>query len=269
MEQFYLSVVIPAYNEARRLPSTLAQVSNYLTQQTWTSELIIVNDGSTDETSAVVHNFIAQTANNSQSTPHSPKIRLIENDHRGKGHTVRTGMLAAQGRFILFTDADLSTPMTETAKILIPLEQGYDIAIGSREGLGAQRQNEPLLRHWMGRAFNAFVRLMVLNGINDTQCGFKAFHRDIAHKIFRQLKVYGHEANTVRGASVTAFDVEVLYLAISAGYRIAEIPVIWRYGEKSTVNPLRDSIRMARDIILMRINIWRGIYANNKQISDE
>lgn len=246
----HLSVVMPAYNEQYRLSDTLGQVICYIDDQPWLSELIIIDDGSTDKTGEVARAFVAQHTN----------VHLIENAHRGKGYAVRTGMLAAQGQYVLFSDADLATPITETARLLDYLEQGYDIAIGSREGLGARRYDEPPLRHLMGRVFNMLVRSVAVGGFKDTQCGFKAFRREAAHDIFERLVIYGDDTDPVRGASVTAFDVEVLYLAVRAGYRIKEVPVEWHYGERSKVNPLVDSTRMARDILRVRWNAWRGVY---------
>jgi glycosyltransferase involved in cell wall biosynthesis len=261
LTQLYLSIIIPVYNEARRLQDTLVRISDYLAEQPWSAELIVVDDGSTDETCAVVRNFITQsTAPAPQSATPKPQVRLIENDHRGKGYTVRAGMLAARGRYILFSDADLATPIAETARLLACLDQGYDIAIGSREGAEARRYNEPRLRRWMGRLFNALVRLLIVGGVKDTQCGFKAFRREAAHDIFGRLKIYGKEASIVHGASVTAFDVEVLYLAVRMGYGICEVPIEWYYREQSKVSPLRDSMRMARDVLRLRWNAWRGIY---------
>jgi glycosyltransferase involved in cell wall biosynthesis len=259
----YLSIIIPAYNETHRLPTSLTAASDYLNAQPWPAELIVVDDGSTDETCAIIRDFISQSATHSQQS--KIQMHLISNDHRGKGYAVRTGMLAAQGQYILFTDADLATPITEVQRLLAYLEQGYDIAIGSREGLGAQRYGEPPFRHLMGRVFNSLVRAIVVGGFNDTQCGFKAFRHKAAHDLFGRLKIYGEETGTMRGPSVTAFDVEVLFLALWSGYRIKEVPVQWYYGTHSKVNPLIDSGRMLRDILRVRINAWRGMYDEGRK----
>lgn len=160
----------------------------------------------------------------------------------------------------MFSDADLATPICDADRLLEYLEQGYDIAIGSREGVDAQRYKEPWLRYLMGRVFNAMVRILVVANFKDTQCGFKAFRHEVAHDIFGRLKIYSSDAGSIQGASVTAFDVEVLYLAVRAGYRIKEVPVEWCYGEQSKVNPLLDSLRMALDIARVRWYVWRGIY---------
>ncbi len=246
-----LSVVIPAYNEERRLPQTLTRVHDYLARQNYPSELIVVDDGSRDRTADTVAAF-ART---------HPNVRLIRNDHRGKGYTVRTGMLAARGHIVLFSDADLSTPIEDVEKLMPWFERGFDIVIGSREGIGAQRIQEPFYRHVMGRVFNLVVQLLTVRGIQDTQCGFKAFRDDVARDIFSRLQLYGENAQRVQNGMVTAFDVEALFVARKAGYRIKEVPVEWRYGTETKVNPLKDSWRNFRDVVLVRWNDLRGRYA--------
>ncbi|HDN80281.1 MAG: glycosyltransferase family 2 protein [Chloroflexi bacterium] len=250
--EIFLSLVIPAYNEEKRLPGTLEKVLDYLARQDYTSEVIVVDDGSEDGTPSVVESFQKS----------HPNLRLIRNDHRGKGYAVRTGVLAAQGRYIVFSDADLATPIEELPKLLEPLQSGYDVAIGSREGLGARRYGEPWHRHLMGRVFNFLVRLLVVGHYQDTQCGFKGFRREAGHELFRRVRLYGEEAGVIKGGAVTAFDVEVLLLAHKRGYKVKEVPVEWYYGENTKVNPLRDSIRMLKDIFMVRWNEWRGLYDN-------
>lgn len=225
---------------------------DYLARQDYTSEVIVVDDGSEDGTPSVVESFQKS----------HPNLRLIRNDHRGKGYAVRTGVLAAQGRYIVFSDADLATPIEELPKLLEPLQSGYDVAIGSREGLGARRYGEPWHRHLMGRVFNFLVRLLVVGHYQDTQCGFKGFRREAGHELFRRVRLYGEEAGVIKGGAVTAFDVEVLLLAHKRGYKVKEVPVEWYYGENTKVNPLRDSIRMLKDIFMVRWNEWRGLYDN-------
>ena len=198
----FLSIVIPAYNEERRLPQTLERVLDYLKHQSYASELIVVDDGSTDGTARVVQAF---------SEAHCC-VQLIRNDHRGKGYAVRTGMLAARGHIALFSDADLSTPIEELDELLPWFERGYDIVIGSREGQGAKRIHEPFYRHLMGRVFNGVVRLLTVRGIDDTQCGFKAFRDDVARHVFTRMRLYGENAKPVQDSMVTGFDVEVLFL---------------------------------------------------------
>jgi glycosyltransferase involved in cell wall biosynthesis len=244
-EQPYLSVVVPAYNEERRLPGTLAAITAYLAAQPFPSELIVVDDGSTDATVAVAAR---------------PGVEVIRRDHRGKGFAVRAGALAARGRFVLLCDADLAVPIEEWVKIEAFFQAGYDVVIGSREGIGATRQGEPWYRHVMGRVFNFIIRLVALRGINDTQCGFKALRREAAQDLFRRVRIYGDDAPLVQGAAVTAYDVELLFLAEKRGYRIAEVPVLWHYGTETKVSPVRDSLRNLRDVLNVRLNDLRGRY---------
>jgi dolichyl-phosphate beta-glucosyltransferase len=246
----FLTVVIPAYNEERRLPQTLQSVVDYLARQSYASGVIVVDDGSRDKTVQVVESFRAA----------HPNVVLIRNDHRGKGYAVRTGMLAAQGHIVLFSDADLSTPIEEIAELLPWFERGFGIVIGSREGSGAKRIQEPFYRHIMGRVFNFVVRLLTVHGIDDTQCGFKAFRDDVARDVFTRMKLYGENAQRVADSMVTGFDVEVLFVGQKSGYKIKEVPVEWRYGNETKVNPLKDSWRNFRDVVMVRWNDLRGRY---------
>ena len=254
----FLTLVIPTYNEEKRMPSTLETVVSYLAKQEYTSEILIVDDGSSDATRQVVTSFIAQHQDQGP-----PRVHLIENDHRGKGYTVRTGMLRGTGKYILFTDADLATPISEVGKMIGSLETGADVAIGTREGIGASRLDEPFHRHVMGRIFNLMVRLISGLQFQDTQCGFKGFRREAAHDLFGRVQLYGADAKQIKGGAVTGFDVEVLYLALQAGYRIEEIPVRWQYGAESKVNPLLDSARMFRDVLKVRWMAVRGVYESD------
>jgi dolichyl-phosphate beta-glucosyltransferase len=249
-DALFLSIILPAYNEERRLPETLRQIVSYLTEQPYRSEVIIADDGSTDDTAALVEQLMQQ----------HPSIRLLRLDHRGKGYAVRKGVLAARGEYVLFSDADLAVPIEEWAKVERAFAEQADLVIGSREGLGARRQDEPRYRHLMGRVFNLIVRLIAVGGIQDTQCGFKAFRYAVAQDIFSRVQLYGDDAPSVRGAAVTAFDVEVLFLARRRGYRIREVPVLWRYGIETKVDPLRDSLRNLRDVLAVRGNALRGMY---------
>ncbi len=248
----YLTVVIPAYNEAIRLPTTLQQVVSYLETRSFTAEVLVVDDGSSDNTVALAENIAGE----------HPIVRIIKNDHRGKGYTVRTGMLAGRGKFILFSDADLAVPIAETAKLLSHLENGYDVVIGSREGQGAERIDEPWRRHFMGRVFNSLIHLIALRGFQDTQCGFKAFSRPVAQNLFNRVQLYGENATVLTEAAVTGFDVEILFLAVKFGYRVKEVPVKWIYGEETKVNPLKDSWRNLKDVIAVRWNDITGKYTN-------
>lgn len=246
----FLSVVIPAYNEERRLPQTLAAIRDYLAQQPYTAEILVVDDGSDDATVAV-----AEQAG----------VHVVRRLHRGKGFAVRAGALEASGEYVLLCDADLATPIEEWPKLWHYLQAGYDVVIGSREGLGSQRLGEPWYRHMMGRVFNMIVRTVALSGIQDTQCGFKALPHATAQDLFQRVRLYGDDAPPVQGAAVTAYDVELLFLARRCGYRIAEVPVIWHYGEETKVDPLRDSLRNLRDVLRVRLNDWRGAYRNQAQ----
>jgi dolichyl-phosphate beta-glucosyltransferase len=249
-----LSVVVPAYNEERRLPETLRQIFEYLDQQSFAAEVIIADDGSSDSTARLAREIGAQR----------PELNLLALDHRGKGYAVRAGALAARGRFVLLCDADMAVPMAEWERLRAALEHGAHVAIGSREGIGATREGEPGYRHLMGRIFNLIIRVVAIGGFQDTQCGFKALYRSVSEDLFRRVQIYGDNAPTVQGAAVTAYDVELLYLAVKRGYHVAEIPVLWRYGEETKVSALRDSWRNLRDVLRVRWNALRGSYRDLK-----
>ncbi len=245
----FLSIVIPAYNEAMRLPETLRIVMAFMDVQPFRCELIVVDDGSSDETAAVASRVIA-----------NGRGIVLREPHRGKGASVRAGMLAARGANVLFTDADLAVPIAEASRLLAVAESGYDVVIGSREGAGATREGEPAFRHIMGRVFNRLVQAIAVSGINDTQCGFKLFRAEAVTAIVPRLRLYGADAPVVHGARVTGFDVEVLAIARRQGCRIYEAPVQWRYGEQSKVRPLADTFWNLRDVVRVRVNDWRGYY---------
>ncbi|NJN15752.1 MAG: glycosyltransferase family 2 protein [Oscillochloris sp.] len=245
-DEIYLSVVVPAYNEERRLPATLDAITDYLQQRGITSEVIVVDDGSSDATAT-----LAEARSD---------VRVLRRDHRGKGFAVRAGALEARGAYVLLCDADLAVPIAEWEKLDSFLHAGYDLVIGSREGIGATREGEPWYRHVMGRVFNAIIRVVALRGINDTQCGFKVLTRAATQDLFRRVRIYGDNAPVLRGAAVTAYDVELLFLAVRRGYRIAEVPVIWQYGTETKVNPVRDSLRNLRDVLRVRLNAIAGRY---------
>jgi glycosyltransferase involved in cell wall biosynthesis len=247
-----LSVVVPAYNEERRLPRTLETILAYLGRQPYPTELIVADDGSEDDTAALVDRLLDT----------HPNLHLLRLDHRGKGYAVRAGALSARGDYVLLCDADLAVPIEEWERLRQRLEAGYDLAIGSREGVGARRLGEPWYRHVMGRVFNLIVRLVAVGGFQDTQCGFKALRRPVAEDLFRRVRIYADDAPVVQGAAVTAYDVELLYLAVRRGYRVAEVPVPWMYGEKSKVDPIRDTLRMLGDILRVRWYALRGQYKN-------
>lgn len=248
-----LSVIIPAYNEEKNIERTVKQIVEFLSGEPVFGdfEVLVVDDGSTDRTVVLVENLAENSRN----------LKLIRNPHRGKGYTVRTGVLAARGDYILFSDADGSTPIKELKRLFLWLtEHDYDIVIASREGLGAQRHSEPYYRHLMGRGFNLLVQLLALPGISDSQCGFKLLKTQAAKEVFSRMKIYGDESALINFAYTGAFDVEVLYLARKFGYKIKEIPVSWTYNRTERVSPLRDSWRMFKDVIRIRINDFQGVY---------
>lgn len=245
----YLSVVIPAYNEEPNFKKgVLNEVPKYLEKQNYSYEVLIVDDGSDDNTVKLAQDFAKKHKN----------IRVIKNPHQGKAETVKRGVLEAKGQLILFTDFDQATPLFEIERLL-PFFPEYDIVIGSRQLTGAKREKEPFYRHLMGLGFNLVVQTLAVRGIWDTQAGFKCFKSDVAKNIFSQLKVYG-KGKKVKGALVTAFDVELLFIAKKMGYKIKEVPIIWHHVATSRVNPLKDSLRMFRDVIKIRLNDLLGVY---------
>ncbi len=247
--QPFLSVVVPAYNEQARLPNTLAAIAAFLCAQEYTSEVIVADDGSQDDT-------VAAARAEADSFQH---LSVLELDHRGKAAAVRRGILAATGRNVLFTDADLSTPIEAVQALLDQRANGFDVAIGSREGAIAQRIGEPHYRHIMGRAFNWVVRLAAVRGIKDTQCGFKLVSRQVALDVVPRLRV-SQPRSAISGPRVSAFDVELLFLARQRGYRIAEVPVVWTHAHGSKVRPGIDALRMFGDVLAVRWNALRGKY---------
>jgi len=244
-----LTIVVPAYNESARLPETLSVIDRFIAGANLSAELLVVDDGSRDDTLAIANAY----------EPAAFAYRVLSLPHRGKASAVRGGMLQATGRYVLFTDADLSTPIRYALALVDALNRGADIAIGSREGVGATRVGEPAYRHVMGRVFNAVVRLVAVPGINDTQCGFKAFRREVAQDIFSRTIVHASD-DLVRGPRVTGFDVEVLFIALRSGYTVEEVPVYWEHAAGSKVQPLPDSFRMFADVLRVRWNALRGRY---------
>lgn len=242
MTSVFLSIVIPAHNEETRLPRTLGQVFAYLEQQTYPFEVIVVENGSKDRTLEIAGEFAMQ----------HPALRVLREQEPGKGNAVRRGVLEANGKYRFICDADLSMPIEEIGKFLPPQLNDFDIAIGSREAPGAVRYHEPFYRHWGGRLINYAIQLLILPGLNDTQCGFKCFQADIAQKLFQQQTLPGW-----------SFDIELLYLARRRGYRLVEVPIHWYYGAESKVNAVRDAFRMIGDIFRIRSNAMHGRYDFN------
>ena len=235
------SIIIPAYNESQRIVPTLDRILTYITEQAWDAELIVVNDGSRDDTAKIVQRYVER----------NPVIRLVENPgNRGKGYSVRNGMLNARGELLLFSDADLSSPIEEAPKLFRAIEDGADVAIGSR-WLRSELQTarQPLHRQLFGRVFNLALRIILGLKFKDTQCGFKAFTRSAARSIFplQRIERWG-------------FDPELIFLARKQRLRIVEVPVKWAHDEGGRINPLRDGLRMFVEVLKIRWNSMAGKY---------
>jgi dolichyl-phosphate beta-glucosyltransferase len=236
-----VSVVIPAYNEEKRLGDTLTTVVGYLSGQSWEWEVRVVDDGSVDATAVIAERHAAA----------EPRIVVQREPHRGKGGAVKAGLLAARGAFRFICDADLSMPIAELQRFLPPSAGAFDIAIGSREGKGARRVGEPLYRHLMGRVFNTIVQRLALPGVEDSQCGFKMFTAGAVRSVFPLASIHGW-----------AFDVEVLTIARLQQLRIIEIPIEWHYRDESQVSMLRDGLGMLRELTRIKLRALRGKYQN-------
>ncbi|CAA9544540.1 MAG: hypothetical protein AVDCRST_MAG70-397 [uncultured Thermomicrobiales bacterium] len=249
-DPIHISLVVPAYNESARVEASLRSILAFLAEQPYTSEVILADDGSTDGTAETARSIFAG----------HPTARVLTIPHGGKARAVRAGMLAARGDLVGFSDIDLATPLHYLSDLRSSVLGGCDIAIASREGIGAQRQDEPAYRHVMGRVFNLLVRVMVLPGIDDTQCGFKLFERSAAQAILAKSLLYASADGPVVGPRVTAFDVELLFVAGRLGYRVCPIPVVWTAGSHSKVNPVSDTWNNFKDVLRIRRNAWRGLY---------
>jgi glycosyltransferase involved in cell wall biosynthesis len=237
--QPFLSIIIPALDEEKRLPTSLDRVFRFLAAQPFPAEVIVVDNGSTDGTLALARSYGLRY----------PALRLLQEPRRGKGAAVRCGMRAAAGEYCFIADADLSMPIEEILRFLPPHLDAVDLAIASREAPGAVRYGEPPHRHLIGRGFNLLVRLLAVPGFQDTQCGFKLFRRQAAEDLFRVQRLDGW-----------TFDVEVLFIALRRGYRIVEVPIPWYYNPGSRVRVFRDSVAMLRDLFRIR-RMWRqGVY---------
>ena len=235
------SIVIPAYNEGARVGATLSRVLAYVAEQGWDAEVIGVNDGSRDNTAEIILGLAERNV----------RLRLLENPgNRGKGYSVRNGMLHAKGEIMLFSDADLSSPIEEAGKLLTALANGADIAIGSRWlRSDLQTQRQPLHRQLLGRVFNLMLRITLGLRFKDTQCGFKAFTRKAASTIFslQRIERWG-------------FDPELLYLARKLGFNVAEVPVVWAHSGGTRISPIRDGTKMFLEMLKIRWNALSGKY---------
>jgi dolichyl-phosphate beta-glucosyltransferase len=244
----YLSLVVPAYNEERRLPATLDRLAEYLAARDFSYELLVVDDGSRDGTREVVRRFASTRS----------WVRLVQYDdekgrpvNRGKGYAIRQGVLASAGRDVLFSDADLSTPIEEMEKLLPPIARGEcDIAIASRALPESDLAiHQPWYREMMGRTFNKIVQSIIGTTIVDTQCGFKAFRGEVARRLFALAQIDGF-----------GFDTEIIYLARKFNYRVEEIGVTWRHKDDSRVNPILAPLSMLQEVVEVRLNDMRGLY---------
>ena len=240
------SIVIPAFNESARILATLEAVVACVRQRGWDAEVLVVNDGSTDATSRLVLEF-ARTAT---------EVRLLENPgNRGKGYSVRSGLLEASGGVVMFTDADMSAPIEEAEQLFAAIERGADIAIGSRWlEKGRQMHRQPLYRQFFGRCFNAVTRGVMGLNFADTQCGFKAFTRDAAQTVFplQTIERWG-------------FDPEILFIALMCGFKVVEVPVSWAHDERTRMSYLKDGVKMLEEIATIRWNALRGRYGKRSE----
>ena len=238
----FLSIVIPAHNEESRLPHTLEQVLAFLKQQTYSSEVLVVENGSSDRTFEIAEAFARE----------HPNLRVLRETERGKGLAVRRGMMEARGAYRFMCDADLSMSIDQINRFVPPAVENVDIAIGSREAAGAVRDNEPSYRHIGGRVINTVIRVLILPGLQDTQCGFKCFTAAAAEQTFRRQTLPGW-----------SFDIELLYIARRRGLTIREIPIHWRFSPETKLSAVQDALRMMRDIFRIHRNARRGVYDRN------
>jgi len=236
-----ISLIIPVYNEEKRIKLTLGKCISYFKNKKIDYEIIIVDDGSTDKTRLIIKDFLSKNKN----------IKLTkQRKNKGKGYSVKEGMLLANGDYLLFSDADLSTPIEEIEKFIKVMKKGYDIVIASRNMKDSIIPiKQPFFRKFLGQVFPLIVNLLILPGYKDTQCGFKLFKKEVAIKIFSKQKINDF-----------GFDVEILFIAKKYGYKIKEIPVIWSNSLVSKVSPLLDSIRMFLDILKIRLNDIKNTY---------
>ena len=241
MSHPYLSIVIPAYNESARIELTLERVMECIYNQEWDAEVLVIDDGSTDDTREIVKRWMDI----------HPRLHLVRNPgNRGKGYSVRNGLLQAAGDVVMFTDADLSAPIEEAERLLAVIEAGADVAIGSRwMDRGRQTVHQPLYRRFFGRCFNRLTRTIMGLPFKDTQCGFKAFRRSAAQIIFRLQRI-----------ERWGFDPEVLFIARKLRYKIREVPVTWGHDERSRISYLKDGIKMLEELAYIRYNSIFGRY---------
>ena len=244
MTKPYLSIILPAHNEALRLSDSLEKIKQFVDSQSFLSEVLVVENASSDDTLRIAR--LCQED--------FPQLKVIHLDQPGKGNAIRTGMLAASGQYRFMADVDLSMPVDEILNFLPPKISEPQVVIGSREKEGSKRIGEPFYRHLVGRVFNLLVRVLVLPGIQDTQCGFKCFSASAAESVFPHQTLDGW-----------SFDVEVLGIARSLGYEVVEVSITWVYHPGSRMHLIRDSWKMFKEILLIRRNKRKGLY-NGKEI---
>jgi len=236
------SIILPAFNESSRIGPSLVKALAFVREQHWNAEIIVVNDGSRDDTADIVRHLML----------HAPEIRLLENPgNRGKGYGVRNGMLNARGDILLFSDADFSSPIDEAPKLIAAIDQGADIAFGSRWLLAeTQTRRQSLLRQFVGRAYNLLLRFVLGLPYRDTQCGFKAFTRRAAEIIFTRQQIEGW-----------GFDPELLFIARKFGLKMTEVAVEWANDDRSKINPIVDGVKMFYELLTIRFSNLSGQYA--------
>jgi dolichyl-phosphate beta-glucosyltransferase len=242
----FLSIVIPAHNEEQRLPTSLSKIDGFLADQPYETEVVVVENGSTDQTAHVVEEFARS----------HPQVRLFREIERGKGLAVRRGMLEARGDYRFMCDADLSMPIEEINAFLPPQIDHFDLAIGSREAPGSHRYNEPYHRHLMGRVLNWIVKLTAVRGFEDTQCGFKMLACHAAEDLFSVQRMNG-----------IGFDVETLFIAQKRRYRIVEVPIPWYFDPDSRMRLVGDTLNILREIMEIRQNWRKGLYDRPADVS--
>ncbi len=244
MEQIQYSIVIPAFNEQARIGATLDRVMECVNARHWPTEVLVVNDGSRDQTASIVLAAARRYSN----------LRLIENPgNRGKGYSVRHGILQSRGAIVMFTDADLSAPIEQAERLFAAIADGADVAIGSRWlDRSRQTQEQPLYRRFFGRCFNWLTRLVMNLPFADTQCGFKAFRREAARTIFLRQRI-----------ERWGFDPEILYIALRLGLRVKEVPVSWGHDDRTRISYLRDGVKMMQDLLRVRFNSLAGCYESD------
>lgn len=247
MKKYRLTVVIPAYNEAKNLESgVLGEVYEYLKKQSYSYEVLIIDDGSSDNTADLIEKAIKDKSN----------FKLIRNPHGGKAKTVMSGMLKAEGEIVVFTDMDQATPINQIEKFFPKFDEDYDIVIGSRQG----RKGAPLIRKFMAWGFSLLRGIILGLPFKDTQCGFKAFNQESIKKIIPKIEHEWGILHTKGGAVNAGFDVEILYLARKYGFKMAEVAVEWNYVDTERVQMFKDAAATVYDMFRIRWNDLRGKY---------